>query len=256
VHAWLDHVEAFVTGTVRTRAGPTAPLLDRPAITTMGGFAVHVRSQEVPLAAWGSRRARQLCKRLAVDAGRPVPREQLVEMLWPDEPDASRTSARLSVLLSNIRRVLGGGLVADRVAVGLDVSAVQLDLRRFYDALAAGDDALAVRTYAGPVLPEDAYEDWASDAREAALRAVIGAHRRLATAAAAVADVDDVVHHTSAIIALDRFDEWAHELLVGTLAAAGRRGDAARADDRYRRVMAELGVRPQALLGRRPGLES
>jgi pimeloyl-ACP methyl ester carboxylesterase/DNA-binding SARP family transcriptional activator len=256
VHAWLDHVEAFITGTVTARATPTVSHHGRPVIATMGGFAVQVGGQEVPLAAWGSRRARQLCKRLAVDAGRPVPREQLVEMLWPGESDADRMSARLSVLLSNIRRVLGGGLVADRAAVALDVSVVRLDLRTFFDALAGGDDASAVRTYAGPLLPEDAYEDWATEAREVAVRAVIGAHRRLATAAASVADVDEVVNHTSTIIELDPFDEWAHEQLVRTLARAGRHGDAARADDRYRQLMAELGVRPQDLIDLRTTFES
>jgi pimeloyl-ACP methyl ester carboxylesterase/DNA-binding SARP family transcriptional activator len=253
VHAWLDHVESFITGVV-SRAAPPSPVV-RPAIRTMGGFAVRIGDEDVPMTAWGSRRARQLCKRLAVAAGQPVPREQLIDLLWPDDADASRLGARLSVLLSNIRRVLGGGLVADRAAVALDVSAVTLDLRVFYDALAEGDDRGAVRLYAGTVLPEDVYDDWAAEASEIARCAVIGAHRRLATAAGDVGNVDDVVQHTTDILELDAFDEQAHELLVTTLHCAGRTGDAARADERYRRAMAELGVRPQDLLGRR-GAES
>lgn len=252
VHAWLDHVEAFTTGSVRPRS--EAPVVDRGRVTirTMGGFAVKVNGQEVPLAAWGSRRARQLCKRLAVEVGRPLPREQLIEMLWPEEPDTNRMGARLSVLLSNVRRVLGGGLVADRASVALDLAHVDLDLRRLHDALTSGDDEAVVDAYAGPVLPEDAYDDWAAQAAAAAGRAVIGAHRRLATAAAAAARTEDVDDHTEAILELDPFDEWAHELLVRTLAAAGRSGDASRADDRYGQRMAELGVHPQMLLDRRP----
>jgi pimeloyl-ACP methyl ester carboxylesterase/DNA-binding SARP family transcriptional activator len=256
VHAWLDHVEAFITGSVSARSTPTRRPHGRAAINTMGGFAVRIGGEEVPPTAWGSRRARQLCKRLAVAAGQPVPRDQLIEMLWPAEHDATRLGSRLSVLLSNIRRVLGGGLVADRAAVALDVASVDVDLRRIHDALARGHDDRAVEAYAGPVLPEDAYEDWAIEARERVVRAVIGAHRRLATGAATTAHVDEVVRHTSAIIELDPFDEWAHELLVATLAAADRPGDAARADERYRQRMAELGVRPQDLLGRRPPIES
>jgi pimeloyl-ACP methyl ester carboxylesterase/DNA-binding SARP family transcriptional activator len=257
VHAWLDHVEAFATGSVRARAVPAAAGSAGAVITTMGGFAVRVGDADVPLTAWGSRRARQLCKRLAVELGRPIAREQLIDMLWPDTADASGMSARLSVLLSNIRRVLGGGLIADRAAVALDVRHVRLDLRQFYDALGRGDDASAVRAYVGPVLPEDVYDDWAAEARDLARHAVIGAHRRLAAAAASAALVDDVVNHSSAIIDLDPFDERAHELLVTTLAAAHRSGDAARADDRYRQRMAELGVRPQRLLDRDgPAVES
>jgi len=249
VHAWLDHVEAFITGSVPARRTRTPSHQGRATIETMGGFAVRIGGEEVPSTAWGSRRARQLCKRLAVAAGQPVPRDELIEMLWPDEDCASRLGSRLSVLLSNIRRVLGGGLVADRAAVALDLAGVDLDLRRLHDALAQGDDDAAVAAYAGPVLPEDAYDDWAIEARERVVQSVIGAHRRLATDAVAAGRIDEVVRHTSGIIELDPFDERAHELLVRTLAAADRLGDAARADDRYRQRMAELRVRPQELLG-------
>ncbi len=255
VHAWLDHVEAFTTGSLRSPRTPLLRSRTQAAIKTMGGFAVRVDGDEVPQTAWGSRRARQLCKRLAVAAGQPVPRDELIEMLWPDESDIGRLGARLSVLLSNVRRVLGGGLLADRAAVALDTAAVDLDLHRVLDALAHGDDDTATRTYTGPILPEDLYEDWAIDARDHVVLAVAGAHRRLATGAGSAGCVDDVVRHASAIIELDPFDERAHELLVLTLAAADRPGDAVRADDRYRQRMAELGVRPHALLDRGAAVE-
>lgn len=248
VDAWLDHVEEFTTGSLDRRAPPVPADGVRAKIRIMGGFSVRVHDQEVPLAAWGSRRARQLCKRLAVACGEPVPRDQLIDMLWPDQPDPLKLAARLSVLLSNVRRVLGGGLVADRHAVRLDRATVQLDLHEVFDALALGDDASAVAAYRGAVLPEDAYEDWAIAARERLLFALIGARRRLAARAAAAGHTDDVVVHTSAVLELDPYDERAHEVLVRALAAAGRRGDASRADQRYRQRMAELGVRPQSLL--------
>lgn len=248
VDAWLDHVEEFTTGSVGRRVPWVAAGAVRAEIQTMGGFGVRIDGQDVPLTAWGSRRARQLCKRLAVAGGQPVPRDELVEMLWPDEPDPVRLSARLSVLLSHVRRVLGGGLVADRHAVRIDRTAVRIDLLAISDALVRGDDAAAVAAYRGPLLPEDAYEDWATAAREHLLFAVVGARRRLAARAASAAQHDDVALHTAAILELDPYDERAHELLVRALAAAGHRGDACRADDRYRRRMAELGVRPQPLL--------
>jgi pimeloyl-ACP methyl ester carboxylesterase/DNA-binding SARP family transcriptional activator len=249
VRAWLDHVEAFTTGQVRAPA-PTPPRGGAVEVRTMGGFAVRVGGQDVPLTAWGSRRARQLCKRLAVAVGQPIPRDELMAMLWPDEVDAVRLGARLSVLLSNVRRVLGGGVQADRAAVRLDLDAVQLDLEVLQQALARGDDRAAVAAYGGPVLPEDGYEDWAIAARERTALAVVGARRRLASLAATSGHTDEAVVHATAILDLDPYDERAHELLVRTLAAARRHGDASRAEDRYRRRMAELGVRPQALLDR------
>lgn len=249
VDAWLDEVEAFTTGAVSTQTAALPPPRRRVAIRTMGGFAVRVDEEEVPLAAWGSRQSRQLCKRLAVAVGQPVPRDELIEVLWPDEADSERLGARLSVVLSNIRRVLGGGLIADRSAVRLDLSAVALDLVDLYDALERGDDRAAVDLYAGPLLPEDLYDDWAIAARERLLFAVAGAHRRLAAGAAAASAHEDAIAHASAILDLDAYDERAHELLVRTLDTIGRRGDAVRADETYQKRMGELGVRPQPLLG-------
>jgi DNA-binding SARP family transcriptional activator len=190
-----------------------------------------------------------VCKRLAVAVDRAVPRDELADLLWPDELDPVRRSARLSVVLSNIRRVLGGGLVADRDAVRLDAATVTVDLAAVHAAMAAGDDAALAAAHTGPVLPEDAYDDWAITARERVASAVVSAHRRLAGAAEAEERWDDVVAHARAVLDLDAFDERAHELLVQALLSTGRRGEARVAADRYRERMEELGVQPRDLLG-------
>src|SRR3546814_4718484 len=95
VHAWLDHVEVFVTGMVSSASPPTQRV--RPAMRTMGGFRVRVGDDEVPMASWGSRRARQLCKRLAVAAGQPVPREQLMDLLWRSEEHTSELQSLMRI---------------------------------------------------------------------------------------------------------------------------------------------------------------
>jgi pimeloyl-ACP methyl ester carboxylesterase/DNA-binding SARP family transcriptional activator len=246
IDSWLDHVEELVAGSVQ-EGRPAYRPSPGVEIVTMGGFRVSADGTEVPQSAWGSRRARQLCKRLAVAAGAPVPRDVLAHQLWPDESDPAKLGARLSVLLSNIRRVLHGGLAADRDAVALDLGAVHVDLHELQDALAHGDDARAIAAYTGPVLPEDAYEDWAISVRDRVLLAVVGAHRRLAAAAASAARHDDAVSHLQAILDLDPYDERAHERLVQVLEESGRRGDSARAAETYRQRMAELGVEPQPL---------
>ena len=172
--AWIDYVEDFMTGAVH-RPAPTASRgRSEVKLQIMGGFAVSVDGEDVSSSDWGSRRARQLCKRLALAIGEPVPRDVLIEMLWPDESDPIQLGARLSVLLSNIRRVLKGGLAADRAAVRLDLDTLRLDVHSVYDALARGDDKGAVDAYRGPVLPEDAYDDWAIAGRERLSFAIMG----------------------------------------------------------------------------------
>jgi pimeloyl-ACP methyl ester carboxylesterase/DNA-binding SARP family transcriptional activator len=246
IDAWLDHYERFVAGTV-TRP-PAAGAAPEVTISTMGGFAVRVDGRPVPAGGWGSRQARLVCKRLAVAVDRPVTRDELADLLWPDELDPAKRSARLSVVLSNIRRVLGGGLVADREAVRLDLASVQLDLATLQEAITAGDDEAVAAAHTGPILPEEAYEDWAIDARERFASTVASARRRLAGTAASEARWDDVVGHARAVLDLDPYDERGHELLVRALLADGRRGEAKVAADRYVERMTDLGVPPRDLL--------
>lgn len=245
--AWLDAIERFVTGTVAYRPAPAVAAVGVPEIRTMGGFGVRIGDHEVPLSAWGSRRARQLCKRLAVALGQPVTRDELAEMLWPDE-NIERLPARLSVQLSTVRRILGGAIVADRSAVRLDMTAVHLDLDLLHRALADGDDQHAVDNYHGELLPEDTYEDWALAPRAQLRDLIIGAHRRLAITASGAGRHDTAAEHLARLLDLDLYDERAHEQRTIALVAARRPGEAQRADERYRAAMAELGIRPRELL--------
>lgn len=245
IDVWLDHYERFVAGAVTSdRHTPARPVV---RIDTMGGFGVSVDGRPVPTSAWGSRQARLVCKRLAVAVDRPVPRDELAELLWPDELDPVKRGARLSVVLSNIRRVLGGGLVADRDVVALDLDAVTLDLAALRDAIAAGDDPGVVAAYRGALLPEDEYDDWAIAARQRLSSAVVSARWRVAASAAAEERWDDVIDHVHALFEVDRYDERAHELLVRALTTSGRHGEARQAIGRYETAMAELGVRPRDL---------
>ena len=239
---WLDALERFVTGDV----APRRPAASRGAarIRTLGGFGVLHDGAEVPLAAWGSRRARTLCKRLAASAGEPVPREQLIELLWPDELDPAPLPARLSVQLSTVRRLLGGGVIADRDSVRLDLGEVELDLADLLCALRDGDDERAATLYGGEFLPEDVYAEWAAAPRDRARRGVLAALARLAAQAT---DADIAVGHLQRALELDPFGVAEHEGLIKVLHDAGRLGEARRAHDRYASQMRDLGTTAPAL---------
>mgnify|MGYP001813147150 CR=1 FL=1 len=237
IDGWMTDVERWVTGTVVDR--PPAPSPGRPQIVTLGRFAVEVDGVEVPTSAWGSRLARQLCKRLVVARGWPVTREELVEQLWPGEDDLRRLSARLSVHLSGVRRILGAAVLADRATVRLDLEAVDLDLERFHRA---DDDEAIVAAYGGELLPEERYEDWSGPARDEA-RARFGASaHRLATGALAVGRHGTAIDLARRLVASDRYDEAAHRLLVVGHLGAGQVGEARRAHRNGAEAMSELDV--------------
>lgn len=174
VDAWLDPFERWVTGTIQKRSARAAPS-GSAHVTMLGRFAVEVDGREVETNEWGSRRARTLLKRLIVARGWPVMRDELFDLLWPDETDRTKLGSRLSVQLSHTRRVLGGGIIADRETVTLDRALVTSDFDRL---LSTDSDDEIVELGAGPFLPEDRYEDWAEPYRQQVRTTVTAAIRR------------------------------------------------------------------------------
>lgn len=238
VEAWMTEVEQFVTGTVQVRPD-RPPSARRVRIVTLGRFAVEVDGEEVPVSAWGSRHARQICKRLVAARGWPLTRDALIDMSWPDESDLRRLSARLSVQLSALRRVLGGGVIADRQTVRLDLGEIHTDLETFYEAT---DDGAVVAAYSGEFLPNDHYDDWTEAPRSEARSRFVAAARRL------IADGQARGHHHRAaalarrLVGADRYDERAHQALVESLLAAGEPGEARRAHRAWVHALGELEI--------------
>ena len=231
VEAWMTEVERWVTGSVGERR--VEPSRSRGVrVETLGRFAVVVDGAEVETADWGSRRARVLLKRLVVAEGWPVTRDELFDLLWPNEVDRSRLGARLSVQLSAVRRVLGGGVVADRDTVALDLDAVDVDLVEFLDAVGRGDDDTVVADYA-EFLPEHLHDDWSSPMRARVRSAFTVAAHRVLTAAIDADEQDRAVDLARRILVADPLDDLAHASLIDALNASGdpaasRRAQAAR----------------------------
>ena len=144
--------------------------------------------------------------------------------------------ARLSVQLSAVRRVLDGGITADRSTVRLDLDHVTVDL---VDYLALDDDRELIATYDGDFLPEDA-AGWSDPVRvEARARFADAAHRLLRDESAPAVDRAEIA---ARLVAVDRWDEKGHVALVRALGDSGQRGAATEAHARYSERMAELDV--------------
>lgn len=238
VDEWMPDLERFVTGTVIDRPPPANPARPDVRIVTLGRFAVEVDGVEVDSAEWGSRKARLLCQRLVAARGWPVSREALFEMLWPGETDLRRLGARLSVQLSAIRRVLGGGVIADRQTVALDLSQVATDVE---EALEAESVDAIVDAYGGEFLPGEDGE-WSNGVRDEVRGRFVAAASTLIQDSLGAGDGDRAVRVARQVLEIDRYESSSHEQLISTLDAAELPGEAARAHEAYRAAMAELDI--------------
>lgn len=241
--------------------GPT-PVEERPIIRTFGGFEVIRDGRTVQTAEWGSRKARDLLKILITRRDQHVPRDTLIELLWPGESDP-RTSRRLSAVISTARAVLdpdhrcpsGRFVAADRAAVWLERPNLRIDLDAFladasiglagrHEGRSAADAILrrAEATYRGDYLVEDQFEDWSAGVREECRASYAAVAHALAVSAADAGDHSTAARYLRRILEGDEFDERAHLSLVGQLMAAGQPLDARRAYAAYLARMEELGV--------------
>jgi len=146
-------------------------------ISLLGGFEVRVDGVPVPAQAWSRRHAASLVKLLALSAERRLHREQVVEALWPGSGwDAA--APRLHKAAHYARRALGGQpdavVLRNEVVALLPHGEVTVDVpeleRAARQALATGTAeaaATVLDTYGGPLLPDDLYEPWTEEAREA-----------------------------------------------------------------------------------------
>jgi DNA-binding SARP family transcriptional activator len=213
-------------------------------IQVLGRFEVRVRNRPVPASAWQSRKARDLLRILVARRARVVPRDELAELLWPED-DPTRTGHRLSVLLSLVRSVLDPDrsaaadqyIVADKTGIALDPSRIRIDVEEFLADITHGS-----RLYDQGALAQARSVLTAAPLREQARAAHQRAHRTLARLARRSGDTDEALCHLLAILERDPYDEDAHRTIVATLVAAGRHGEARRAHDRYVEAMRSIGL--------------
>lgn len=207
---------------------------------------------------------RRLLALLVLRRGHVVPAEVAIEALWPAGPPRDPTGA-LHNHVSRLRGCLPPGLVAWAAdGYRLDPGGVEVDGDRLAALVAAGAPTAAdlaelgavLARWDGPAYPE---LDHLDDARAEAARLEelrtrareLRAERRLAEGTA-----DGVVAELTALCDAEPLRERPRALLMTALAAAGRRADALRVFDDFRRRLGdELGIEPSpALVAQHRGL--
>jgi DNA-binding SARP family transcriptional activator len=193
-------------------------------VRLLGRFEVLVDSRAVPAGAWAQRRAADLVKLLALAPGHRMPRDAVLEMLWP-KLGADAAASNLHKAASYARGALGdrGGVVLRGGVVALAPAAeVTIDVERFE----RGDDS----AYAGELLPDERYEQWTLGPR-ARLR-----ERRLAVLRSQ--------GRWEEVLREDAADEEAHRGLMRRCVAGGDRPAAGRQFRLLRDELWRLGAEP------------
>jgi DNA-binding SARP family transcriptional activator len=264
--------------TMRFWLATYAPAAAEPTLTVdircFGGFRLEIGGRVVDLSTVRPR-ARSALRLMAMQAGKFVHREVLIEALWSDLPPAAATR-NLQVTVSALRGlieplsgrgnaqllmrsgdaygiVLPPGGYADTAAFAEAVQRWQ-QLRRS-GSFAAEVDAMrsALAAYGGDLLPEEGPADWAVEAREQARHQATRVARELAAAELSRGNVADAVRAAELCISFDEHDDEAWQILLRAHARSATPARALEARRRYADMLAGLGVTPEAPESVRPG---
>ncbi len=237
------------------QTGPSADQSFALRIELLGGFRVAVAGRLVPASSWRLRKAHSLIKLLALAPDYRLPRDTVVDLLWPDlSLEAALNNLR--VTLHAARRALAPAhLAVQGMSLSLSPDATPwVDVVAFELAAAAARQHLdrtraweAVGLYAGDLLPEDRYEDWATDRREALRRTYLGLLLDLAGWEEASREPARAITVLERLVAYEPVHEEGHRRLMRLYAQTGRRGQALRQYEYLAAVLQrELDAEPEA----------
>src|SRR6188472_1641459 len=218
----------------------------------LGPFEV---SNETGPVALGGPKQRGLLAILVLEAGRVVPTDRLIDLLWGEEAPKSAT-ASLQNAVGRLRRALGPDVLETRApGYVLHVRQDQIDARRFERTLTGVrelpaserrqrlDDALAL--WRGPALAEFAFDDFAqAETRRLEELRLVARDERIE------ADLElgrhaDVIRELEALVRDHPLRETIRKQLMLALYRAGRQAEALEVyQDARARFIDELGIDP------------
>ncbi len=244
--AQIDHQVRNILRLLIRPEDSVAPALvpagDAPvAVRCLGTFRFCVNGR--PVEGWRSSKARVLFLYLVNHRGRPIPRDTLIQALWPN-PDAVAAGTSLKVAVHSLRQTLGQlgadssplTIQAHGCGYQLNASHLWVDVEEFDRCFALGrafeiqgrtPRSLALYTraadlYGGDFL-EELSDDWPMFRREALKDQYLYVLSRLAKAAVASGDYQGGIVRCQQILAKDRCREDAYRLLMICHAHLGQR---------------------------------
>src|SRR5262249_44379125 len=226
----------------------------RLSLRLLGGFQLSRESKPIALPA---KKAQALLAYLALQPGRPHPRETLTGLLWSDTNDR-RARQSLRQALSRLRKAFTAahnvGLAARGEIVTLSAAAVDVDVpaferlarKRTAEALAS-----AAELYVGPLLEgltvdEPLFDQWLQAERERLREMALSALSGLLAHQSNSVRTELAVQTALRLLALDPLQEAVHRALMRQYVRQGRRSAALRQYQACLTVLRqELGVEPE-----------
>jgi predicted ATPase/DNA-binding SARP family transcriptional activator/DNA-binding CsgD family transcriptional regulator len=255
----------------QTAAEGTAPTRGHPSgdpeavrVRLLGGFQVSVGARTIAEDEWRLRKAGDLLKLLALAPDHRMHREQAMYLLWPELGRKAATN-NLRQALYGARQVLGPvtsaatssrylRLEAERLAlcpdeqVWVDVEAFEaaaVTARRSRDPAAY---RAALNLYAGDLLPEDRYEEWAEDRRTELREKYLALLGEMADLCEECGDPESAIDALREVVSNEPAHEEAHAGLMRLFAKSGQRYQALRQYERLREALRRhFGTEPGAI---------
>lgn len=220
----------------RETAGDHLGTPETVRVVLLGGFRVSVGSRTVGEGAWRLKKAASFVKLLALAPGHRLPRERMMESLWPGrDPGASANNlyhalhvARRTLELTSGKGPLYLDLRDEWLALCPD-GPLWVDVDAFEAAAAIARRTrepaayrAALDLYAGDLLPEDRYEEWAEGRREALQRLYLTLLVELGGSYEERGEHRQAVEALERAVAAEPAYEEAHVGLMRLHAASGR----------------------------------
>ena len=227
-------------------------------IRLLGGFRVSVGDSTVPANAWRLRKAASLVKLLALAPKHRLHREQAMDVLWPDLGKKA-ASNNLRQALHATRRALGPVAGSryltseDEVLVLCPEGHLWVDVESFEEAAAtarrARDPAAyraALELYAGDLLPEDRYEEWAEVHRRRLREIYLSLLLEFAHLYEESSEHKSAAEVLRQVVEEEPLREEAHVGLMRLDALSGRKREALAHYERLEEALREAGAKPAA----------
>ena len=229
----------------------------RLELSFLGTFQVKVDDR--PITRFRSNNNRGLLVYLALNGERPIAREVLAALFWPDE-SSNNANNNLRQAIYQLRQLLGDTaegdapyLMATRQSVQFNCASDHtLDVSRFLQAIEAHDLDAAVAHYGGELLPGFTcdsleFEVWLRQERERLHHLALEAMFEAAQDHLAAGRLERTQAHARRQLALEPWREPAHRQLMQAHALAGDRAAALAQYEACRALLRdELGVEPAA----------